>query len=373
MISVRVTKALPGFNLDVDFTAPARGITALFGRSGAGKTSVIRAIAGALRPDKGRIAISDSVFFDSTAQIDQPVHKRRVGYVFQDARLFPHLSVEYNLLYGFKRAQAPRRFEPDPIIALLDLGSILKRRTHMLSGGERQRVAIGRALLSQPALLLMDEPLSSLDPPRKAELLPYIEGLRDRFELPILYISHAFNEVLRLADQLVVIEAGKAVRSGPLLDIAADRQLTELIGRFDAGSIIECTIASHDERAAMSTLAFRGGELRVPSVELPVGQHLRVRIRARDVAIALAEPQNISITNRLSGRIVAMAAEDGPYTEVVVDVGGTSIRALITRESVGRLALSPGMQVWALIKSVAFDPRAVGFIRRRHPEPDESA
>ncbi len=233
-----------------------------------------------------------------------PIQLRRVGYVFQDSRLFPHLSVKSNLAYGYRRARGERKHELDAVVALLGIGELLERRTHNLSGGERQRIAIGRALLAQPELLLMDEPLSSLDPPRKSELLPYIERLRDVLGLPILYISHAFNEVVRLADHLLVVDGGRVVRSGPLLELASDPELSPLVGRFESGSVIECTVLRHDTGVALSTLAFTGGELRVPQVDLPIGERLRVRIRARDVAMSLSQPVDISISNRLPGRIL---------------------------------------------------------------------
>jgi len=371
MIQVRARKKLSGFTLDVDFSAPARGVTALFGRSGSGKTSIVRAIAGALKPDDGRIAIADRVFFDSGLSIDMPIHQRRIGFVFQDSRLFPHLSVRSNLVYGYSRVRGDRKLGLDPVVALLGLEHLLDRRTHNLSGGERQRVAIGRALLAQPSLLLMDEPLSSLDPARKSELLPYIENLRDEVGVPILYISHAFNEVARLADHLLVIDAGKLVRGGPLLELASDPELSPFIGRFEAGSVIECTIHRHDDAVALSTLAFAGGQLRVPLIELPVGERLRVRIRARDVALSLSRPMDVSITNRLPGRLTRLTEQDGPYVEATVDIGGATVRSLITRESASRLGLEPGIQVWALIKTVAFDSRSVGFMRRARPSFEE--
>lgn len=367
MIDVAIEKRWPGFTLDAAFTAPPTGITALYGRSGAGKTTIIQAIAGAVKPDAGRIASGATVFFDSTLGLDMPVHQRRIGYVFQDTRLFPHLTVKSNLLYGHARATGERRIEPGFVIELLGIGHLLERRPHHLSGGERQRVALGRALLAQPALLLMDEPLSSLDPPRKAEVLPYIERLRDEFRLPILYISHAFNEVARLADYMVLVDEGRVVRHGPLLEVASEPELSPLVGRFEAGSILECTVAGHDREVALSTLAFAGGQLRVPQVDLPPGGRLRVRIRARDVALALSQPMDISITNRLPGRLLALTEREGPYVDVSVDVGGAVIRALITKESAVRLGLEPGLQVWALIKTVAFDSRSVGFMRRARP------
>jgi molybdate transport system ATP-binding protein len=363
MIDVTLTKKLATFALDVAFTAPSSGVTALFGASGSGKTSVIQAIAGGLKPDSGRIAIDDRVFFDSSLRIDMPIHERRVGYVFQDARLFPHMSVRGNLGYGYKRSKVERRIETDAVVELLGLGDLLDRRTHRLSGGERQRVAIGRALLAQPALLLMDEPLSSIDSPRRAELLPYIEGLRDQLGLPILYISHSFEEVVRLADHLVVMDQGKVARSGPFLELASQPELTPLIGRFEAGSVVACTVAAHDDMLKLSTLAFSGGELRVARVAAAIGSQLRVQIKARDVALSLSRPMDVSITNRLPGRLAGLTRSDGPYVEVTIDVGGVTLQALITGESSSRLGLEPGLQVWALIKSVAVDSRAAGVTR----------
>jgi molybdate transport system ATP-binding protein len=367
MIEVQFRKQLPGLLLDIGFSAPAHGLTALFGRSGSGKTSIVQAIAGGLRPDAGRIVIDDRIYFDHEAGIDLPVHLRRIGYVFQDSRLFPHLSVRSNLLFGFKRAGLERKFQLDAVVDLLGIGHLLDRRPHHLSGGERQRVTIGRALLAQPSLLLMDEPLSSLDPPRKSELLAYIEGVRDELRVPILYISHEFNEVVRLADHLVLVDGGMVVRSGSLLDVASDSTIAPLVGRFEAGSIIECTVAAHDAGMALSTLGFASGQLRVPRVDLDLGTRVRVRIRSRDVAISLSCPMDVSITNRLPGTLLSLTQREGPYVDAAIDVGGATLRALITRESAARLGLEPGLKVWALIKTVAFDSRSVGFMRRARP------
>lgn len=362
MIEVSVKKAWPQLTLDASFVVPARGVTALFGRSGSGKTSILQAIGGGLTPDAGRIVIDGRVFFDSAAGIVLPIHERGIGYVFQDSGLFPHLSVRGNLRYGLSRAKREARIGFEAVTALLGIGQLLDRRPHKLSGGERQRVAIGRALLSQPALLLMDEPLASLDPPRASELLSYIERLRDELGLPILYISHVLDEAIRLADQLVLVEGGRVARAGPLLEVISDPAFSPLIGRFEAGAVLECCVVSHDDAMAASTLAFDGGELRLPRVEVAAGGALRVRIRARDVSLALSEPRDVSITNRLSGTLVSLVARDGPYVDAGVAVGGVVLRALITRESVARLGLAPGMPVWALIKTVAFDSRSAGQV-----------
>lgn len=364
MIEVSFKYQIAGATFDIDFEAPGDGVAALFGRSGSGKSTIVEAIAGGLRPDAGRIVINGVAYLDTDAGISLPIEQRRVGYVFQNSRLFPHLSVRSNLLFGFKRAKGQRFVEADHAIALLGLEDLLERRPHRLSGGERQRVAIGRAILSQPSLLLMDEPLSSLDPPRKAELLPYIERLRDDLKLPILYISHDFNEVMRLSDYLVVVDRGRVARHGPLLELASEPDLSPLIGRYEAGSVIACSIVGHDDPSKLTTLAFGPHTISVPKIEVEPGTEVRVRLRARDVALALTEPTDTSIANRLPGRVIEMVARDGPYMDVGVDIGGTVVRSLITQASATRLGLEPGMEVWALIRIVALDSRSVGFMRR---------
>lgn len=364
MIDLRILSDLGTFRLDVDTQLPAVGVTALFGRSGAGKTSVLRAIAGAFRPDKARISIGDRTYLDTATGIDIPIHQRRIGYVFQDARLFPHLSVEKNLRYGLTRARASHRFAFADIVELLGLAAHLDRRTYALSGGEKQRVAIGRALLAQPSLLLMDEPLAALDAERKAELIPYLESLRDEADLPILYVSHAFDEVARLADHLVVMESGRIAASGPLVDLAADPSLGPLLGRFEAGVVIPCAVAHHDTALAVTTLAFAGGHLRVPQIDREIGTSLRVRIRARDVALARSVHDDLTISNQLSGRIVRIVTRDGPFADALVDIGGTIIRALVTRAGLQRIGVAEGDPVVAMIKTVAFDGRSVGVPRR---------
>jgi len=364
MIEVRFQTLVPGMAFDIEFTAPGKGVTALFGRSGAGKSTIVEAIAGAKSQVVGRIVVNGEVFQDTASGIALPIEKRRIGFVFQDSRLFPHLNVEANLLYGFERARAPVSIQPKEAIDLLGLGDLLQRRPHRLSGGERQRVAIGRAVLSQPALLLMDEPLSSLDPPRKAELLPYIERLRDMLELPIIYISHEFNEVMRLADTLVVVDRGRIARHGPLLELASDPDLSPLIGRYEAGAVLACIVQAHDSTSDLSRLTFGDHSIDVPLVDADIGSEVRVRLRARDVALALTEPTDTSIANRLPGVITELTSRDGPYVDAGIDIGGTVVRSLLTRASVARLGLVQGMPVWALVRIVALDSRSVGFMRR---------
>lgn len=363
MIEIDIRLARPGgFALQADFTVPNAGVTALFGRSGAGKTTIIQAVAGVVRPGGGRIAVDGETFFDAARGIDVPIEARRVGYVFQEARLFPHLSVEKNLRYGERRSRAAERpIGFDAVVELLGIGHLLTRRPHTLSGGERQRVAIGRALLAQPRLLLMDEPLASLDEARKAEILPYLERLRDRMRLPILYVSHSVDEVLRLADTVVALQNGRQVASGPVAEVMARPEMVPIVGRFDVGALLDCTVAQHDPTYALSSLAFAGGELRVPLVDLPVGAPVRARVRARDVALALAKPADVSVSNLLPATVEEIRLQEGPYADVMLKIGEGRLTSTITRESVERLALRPGLALWAMIKSVAVDSRNPDF------------
>lgn len=353
------------FSLSVKATLPAQGITGIFGRSGAGKSTLIDTIAGIARPTSGRIAIAGHVFVDIERRLWTAIEKRCVGYVFQDAKLFPHLKVAANLKYGAARArQRSPVSDWKRVIEVMDLGDFLHRWPGSLSGGERQRVAIARALLAQPTLILMDEPLASLDAPRKSEILHYIERIRDEYAIPVLYVSHSLDELVRIADHLILLANGCVVASGPFLELVADTSLQPHLGRFEIGSVIECSVAAHDVEFDLSVLSFSGGNLSVPLLELPIGTRLRVRLRARDVALALTDPLGLSITNRVPGRVVTIAHRDGPYVDVVIDVAGTRLQALITKESCARLNLSLGLPVIALIKAVALDSRAVGYTRR---------
>ena len=368
MLTVEVEKSLGGFRIEARFEADSSGITVLFGRSGCGKTSIVNMIAGLSRPDRGRIAIDGRPLFDSAAGVDLAPERRRVGYVFQDARLFPHLSVGANLTYG-------RRFAPhgagfigfDQAVGLLGLEGLLGRRPARLSGGERQRVAIGRALLAAPRLLLMDEPLGSLDAARRAEILPYIERLRDRLGLPIVYVSHATEEVVRLADTLVLMSDGQVAAAGPVEEIMSRLDLRPLTGRYEAGSVVEAKVAAHDPRFGLTSLDFGGGRLMVPQVAEPPGTAIRVRIRARDVTIALTRPERISVLNVLKGRVVEIGAPDGAIVDLRLDVG-TPLWARITARSLDQLGLAVGQQVYALVKAIAIDRRSLQRPRRREPK-----
>jgi molybdate transport system ATP-binding protein len=361
MIDVDIQERLGAFQLDVGFTADAP-IVGLFGRSGSGKTSVVNAIAGIGKPHRGKIRVNGDVLFDSARGIDVPPEKRRVGYVFQDAMLFPHLDVESNLTYGQRlRAVAERVIAQDHVVDLLGLGALLRRKPQTLSGGEKQRVAIGRALLAQPRILLMDEPLAALDVPRKIEILDYIERLRDDLGIPIVYVSHSVIEITRLADTVVVLADGKCLAAGDVEDIMGRAELRPATGRYEAGSLIEAQVIRHDAENGLSTLAFDGGQLRVPLLDVPVGDRLRVRIRARDVSLALARPSDISILNVLQGKVASVSEDADRVVDVSVAIGTASISARITRYSQHELGIEAGRDVFALVKAVSFDRRSVGY------------
>jgi molybdate transport system ATP-binding protein len=355
MLDVAFRKRLGSFVLDAAFAAPAGGVTALFGSSGSGKSTVVNAIAGLTRPDSGHIRVGERTLFDASAGVDQPPRRRRIGYVFQEARLFPHMRVRDNLLYGYRRApKADRRIELDAVVELLGIESLLARRPLALSGGERQRVALGRALLAQPRLLLMDEPMAALDAGRKAEILPYIECLRDELRLPIVYVSHSVEEVARLADTVVVLEQGRVAAAGDVASVMARLDLFPPDSPYEAGAVVPVEVAAHDAVFALTTLAFAGGELVVPRVERALGARLRVRIRARDVMLALAKPVDLSAINVLPA-LVGDFREDGCHADVQIAIGPTRLVARITRRSAVRLALAPNKPVFAVIKSVAID------------------
>jgi molybdate transport system ATP-binding protein len=349
------------FALDVKLDAATGGVLALFGRSGAGKTTIVRAIAGLVRPASGTIKIAGRTLFDSAAGIDVPTTQRRIGYVFQDARLFPHLRVAANLRYGQARAGSSKGIEFDAVVDLLGLRDLLARHPFGLSGGERQRVAIGRALLAQPDILLLDEPLASLDAPRKAELLPYLEALHARTNVPIVYVSHALDEVVRLADTLAIVDGGRIAACGGLADVMSRLDLRPLVGRFEAGAAIDTTLLRHDAAYALSYLAFGGTEMAVPQIDAEPGAFVRVRIRARDVLLATQRPEGLSARNVLAGHIVDLIPETGAYAELAVVVGGQRLVARITRAALDALDLALGSPVFAVVKAVAVER----IVRRR--------
>lgn len=349
---VDIRHAFGGFALDVSFEAPA-GITALFGRSGSGKTSVVNAVAGLLRPREGRIVVEGETVFDAGARMSLPPHRRRLGYVFQDARLFPHLSLRQNLTYGLRFA--PRGASgpsPEEVADLLGLTALLDRRPGALSGGEKQRVAIGRALLSRPRMLLMDEPLAALDAARKAEILPYLERLRDRTGLPILYVSHAVPEVARLATTVVVLDHGKVVRAGPAERVLSDPDMVRQIGVREAGAVLPAVVTRH-HADGLSELELSGGRVFLPAFDLAPGERTRVRILAHDVILSREAPVGLSALNILPATVIALREGSGPGVMVQMQCGEDRLLARITRRSADALALAPGVGVHAVIKSVS--------------------
>ena len=356
MLEVAARHSFGAFALDAAFSAPTPGVTVLFGASGSGKSTVLSIVAGLLRPQAGRVALDGLALLDTGADVNVPAERRRCGVVFQDAKLLPHLSVETTLRYGARRAP---RGATGPgfaeVVELLGIAPLLRRRPRMLSGGERQRVALGRALLSRPRLLLMDEPLAALDGPRKAEILPFVERLRDVSGLPVLYVTHALDEVDRLADTLVLMEAGRVLAAGPLETLAARTDLPALSGRRDAGAVLPCSVGAHDVARGLTWLRFAGGELLVPLRPEPVGAQLRLRLRARDVSVATEPPRGISSHNILPGTIAAITPAGPNEAFVTMQVGPTPLMARLTRDAVAQLALTPGMAVFALVKSTAFD------------------
>lgn len=352
MIGVGIKKQLGDFQLDVAFEAP-KGVTAIFGRSGSGKTSVVNAVAGLLRPDAGRIAIGDVVLFDSGAGTQLPPRQRRIGYVFQDARLFPHMTVLRNLRYGGNHEAAR-------VIDVLGLAHLLDRMPSRLSGGERQRVALGRALMCDPQLLLMDEPLAALDAPRKAEILPFIERLRDEVEIPMLYVSHDVSEVARLATTLVVIDDGRVTTSGPVGAVLSQPETVPLVGVRAAGAVITTKVAGRLLDDGLTELAFSGGRIVLPGILGVLGQTLRIRIPAQDVILAREAPTGLSALNILPVTITRVEQGRGPGVAVGLKAGDDHLLARVTRRSASRLGLKVGQQIYAIIKATAVGPEDIG-------------
>ena len=351
-IHARFRLPYPGFTLDADLELPSRGISAFFGRSGSGKTTLLRCIAGLERAPEGRLEIDGEVWQDGPRFV--PTHQRPLGYVFQEASLFPHLSVRANLEYGRKRVPATaRRVEWDRAIDLLGIGHLLERKPDRLSGGERQRVAIARALLTSPRLLLMDEPLAALDQARKDEILPYLEHLHDELEIPVLYVSHAADEVARLADHLVVLEDGKVLGAGPLADILTRLDLPIRLGE-DTGVVLDAVVAERDAEWQLARVEFAGGSLWVRDSGVDIGRHVRVRILARDVSIGREPTTGTSIMNSFPATVGEIAADTHPALALVkLDAGGAPVLARLTRRSAAALELAPGLPVWAQVKAVA--------------------
>lgn len=350
-IHARFAGSFGEFSLDIDLRLPGRGITALFGPSGSGKTCMLRCISG-LQHAPGELHVNGVRWQDRDYFL--PVHQRPLAYVFQEASLFPHLSVRRNLEYGYRRVpKGERKVSFEQAVEWLGISSLLKRMPQGLSGGERQRVAIARALLTSPRLLLMDEPLSALDQKSKSEILPYLEELHDSLSIPVLYVTHSAEELARLADHLVVLEDGRTLASGPLTDTLARLDLP-IRREEDAGVVLEATIAELDQTWHLARAEFPGGSLWVRDRGFSIGRQVRVRVLARDVSLALERHEGLSILNLLPATVIELAGNDHPAVALVkVDIGGTPILARLTARSVNALGLEPGKQVWLQIKSVA--------------------
>ena len=357
-LSIRLRIVYPGFELVVDDAIELAGVTAIFGASGSGKSTLLRAIAGFERPTEGRIAFGEQVFFDAATRVDVAPHRRPVGILFQDARLFEHLDVAGNLAFGERRHGRDRgRFSRAEVVAALDLAALIARRIDSLSGGERQRVALARTLLSSPDLLLLDEPLSGLDRERKAEILPYLEDVTRRFQIPTLFVSHDIDEVARLADRVWVLAAGRLQTSGTTSAIVERLDLQPLTGRFEAGVLVEGRVARHDARLHLTFVDLHGDEFTMPLIDrLAPGDPVRLRIRARDVAVATQRPEGLSIRNVLPGRITDLVREsESGSVEAFIQLREDRIRARLTLAAVEDLGLEIGSAVFALVKSVSFE------------------
>ena len=357
MLRVQLVKRRGDFTLDVDFCAPVPGITALFGRSGCGKSTAIALIAGLLAPDEARVQVGDDVLVDTSRHLHVDARHRRIGVVFQEARLFPHLSVMDNLRYGARRlprdAAQPIRF--DDVVGMLGLGDLTDRRPHQLSGGEKQRVALGRALLAQPRLLLLDEPLASLDQARREEVLPYFEKLRDALAIPIVYVSHQFDEVLRLATRVVLLGNGRLLAEGEIASVSRHPALREIVGPDAVGAVMQGVVEGTDD-AGLTKVRVGDAELVVdePALPLTVGQRIQIQVLARDVIVAAARPSGLSVRNLVAARVVSVKPDVGRAVLVELDIGRTAtLLARVTARAAAELALAADRQVWALIKAVS--------------------
>jgi molybdate transport system ATP-binding protein len=351
-LAVDIRWSRPDFQLQVACEFPASGITALFGSSGCGKTTVLRCIAGLERAARATVRFNDVVWQDDRRFV--PPHRRPLGYVFQESSLFAHLDVRGNLHYGLQRVPgAQRRIGFDQAVGLMRLESLLTHRTQQLSGGQRQRVAIGRALLTSPQLLLLDEPLSNLDLPSRAEILPHLERLHDELSIPIVYVSHEIDEVMRIADHIALLEGGRVRAFGPIHDLLTRPELP-LAHLEQAGSVFDGVITEHDAQYHLSYVGTAAGRLAISLRSVPVGQRVRVRIDARDVSLALKPPELSSISNVLPGRVIDVSDDRDPAQRLVrIDVGGSPLLARITQRSVAQLAIAPGVALYAQVKSVA--------------------
>jgi molybdate transport system ATP-binding protein len=341
------------FNLDVNLRLPAKGVTVVFGPSGSGKSTLLRCLSGLERAPSGFLKLADEIW--QNEEIFTPVNQRKIGLVFQESRLFPHLNTQENLLYGYRRTQPiDRNLHLEEVVLVLGLANLLNRYPGQLSGGERQRVAIGRALLTSPKLLLMDEPLASLDMQRKAEIIPFIKKIEEEFKTPIIYVTHSMNEVLQLVSTMVILNSGKVVNWGPVEEVFSDFQLRNVLGDEQLGAVLETTVSEHDEEFGLTQLDFMGQVLNVPKQNISVGQNLRVHIHSKDVSLSTAPPAGAtSVLNILQAKVAKIGNLDlGGYSVDIELDAGRSILATITRKSLSNLNLKPGQPIFAHIKAI---------------------
>jgi len=364
VLKVHIQKRRGDFSLNVAIDVPTPGIVALFGRSGCGKTTLVNIVAGLLDADVGHIEIDGVVLDDTRSGQRVRTERRRIGYVFQDSRLFPHLGVLGNLRYGETRARGNGlHIAFDQVIELLGLRPLLQRRTHQLSGGERQRVALARALLSQPRVLLLDEPLASLDAARREEVLPYLEKLRDELAIPIIYVSHEFDEVLRLATHVVLLDQGQVIAQGALELISLHPELRAIVGPDAMGAVLTGSIAAADPHTGLAAVRVGAGVLNVSLGELQPGADVRVQLLARDIILATQPPEGLSVRNMLAGTIARIVSDDAHTDMVYVDIGGAQVLARVTRAALQALAL----RIWVLVKSVSIRGHAFSAPRPHAP------
>lgn len=353
MFDIRVRTRRGEFELDVCVRVEQRGVLALFGRSGCGKTTLINVLAGLLQADQARIEIDGEVLEDASSSFYLKAEQRRLGYVFQDARLFPHLSVAANLHYGLRRARGPQRMTFDSVVALLGLESILERRPQQLSGGERQRVALGRALLSQPRALLLDEPLASLDAARREDVLPYLERLRDELAIPMIYVSHQYEEVLRLATHVVLMAQGRSIAAGPVEELSLHPQLRAIIGPDAIGAVLTGVVEVVDDQTGLAVVRIAESAINLSLRGVRPGAAVRMHLHARDLILATVRPDGLSVRNVLRGIVSRVVADDADTDLIYVDLGGAQVLARVTRAASVALSLRQGLNVWVLVKSVS--------------------
>ena len=342
--------------MNVDFAFPASGVTGLFGPSGSGKTTLLRCAAGLSRASGGFMEFNGETWQDDNNNFFIPAHQRRIGYVFQDARLFWHLNVKNNIEFGYNRIpEGERILKPDEVVEWLSLGHLLDRYPERLSGGEKQRVAMARAILTNPKLMLFDEPLASLDDDGKREIMRFLEVLHEKLSIPSIYVTHSIGEIQRLADYLALIKDGAIYAHGPLNEVITNLNLP-LAGMKETGSVLESTVLRHDEQYHLTELGFAGGVIMAPKIERPIGSHVRVKIPARDVSLALQYPRQTSVLNIFEGSVVEIASHDPAYMMVSVKIGGNSILlSRVTKKSAESLDLKPGRLVVAMVKSAVLD------------------